>query len=400
VSEHQVLDPRDLMVISATAGAGHNAAASAILAGLGKAVGDPPEMVDAVDKATALFRKAYVGSFKVVMAKLPWLWGAGFWLSNQRTSGRRGPFERSRQAWEALHLRRLKNALFEQMPRLIVHTHFLAPSLVAEVIEKNQLAIGQFVVVTDTFAHRWWYAPNVDRYFVASEEAVDTVRGWGVSPDRIVLSGIPVHPKWLMRLDRNALLDSWDLPRDRRIVVLAGGAQFTTGPIERIAQDIIASCDDVFVVVLTGSNRKLQLALTKLARSGLPVRGVMMTDRVHELVELASLMVTKPGGISTSECAAKGKPMVFLNPVPGQEAGNAEHYSRHGAGITTDHWKDVAPIAGALLNAPGHLARMASNAAATYRPATEIITREILQRLSPPFLASLAPETDNDHTDT
>jgi processive 1,2-diacylglycerol beta-glucosyltransferase len=392
------LDTRDLMVISATAGAGHNAAASAVLAGLGRALGETPAVVDAVDSATTFFRKAYVGSFKVGMAKLPWLWGAGFWLSNQRTSARRGPEERGRQAWEALHLGRLKGLLFQQMPRLIVHTHFLAPSLVAEVIERNSLAIGQFVVVTDTEAHRWWYAPNVERYFVASEEAVDTVMGWGVPADRITLSGIPVHPKWLMPMDRATLLAEWDLPTDRRIVLLAGGAQYTVGPIERIAQDIVNACDDVFVIVLTGDNRKLQLALTKMGRMGVPVRGIMMTDRVHELVALASLMVTKPGGISTAECAAKGKPMVFLNPVPGQEAGNAEYYTHHGAGITTDHWKDVAPIAVALLNCPEHLAVMASNAAATYRPATEIIAREIIQRLAPPFLASLVPDPDNDPT--
>ncbi len=345
------------------------------------------EFLDMMAITPGAFRAIYAGGYKKCMTHAPWLWGAGYRAADRPHGRRRSMLERSRLAFERLMLRKLRRRLLKTQPRLIVHTHFLAPPVVGRLIGTGALKARQFVVVTDTLAHRFWYADNVQRYFVASEAAAEMVSSWGVDPERICLSGIPIHPKWIAPTDRAALLAEWRLPADKRIVILAGGAQFTTGPVARMAQGLVVARPDVFVVILTGRNKQLQAELDELADRHGRLRGVPMTDRAQELVELCSLMITKAGGITTAECAAKGKPMVFLRPVPGQEAGNARYFVDHGAAVMTHDWSQIVAVASKLLGEPGRLAALADGARKLYRPATQTIVDAIVDQLGEEPLA-------------
>jgi processive 1,2-diacylglycerol beta-glucosyltransferase len=340
------------------------------------------QFLDAVKTTPKLFRNFYSGGYNKCMTHLPRLWGIAFRVANRSRGRRHNLLERSRLAWERRMLRKLRCYLLEVQPKLIVHTHFLAPNMVGRLIRQNKLHAKHFVVVTDCQAHRFWYARNVHRYFVQTEQAVETLREWGIDRRAICQSGIPIHPKWTKPLDRNKLLDKWSLPADKQIIVLAGGAAFTTGPISRIAADLERNCPEAFVVVLAGHNEKLLSKLERLSKRLKRLRGIPMTDRANEIVELCSLMVTKPGGISTAECVAKGKPMVFLPPVPGQEEGNADYYAARGAAITSRSWNDVTPLATELLKDKPRLRMMANNAKTLYRPATQIISKAIVEELS------------------
>jgi processive 1,2-diacylglycerol beta-glucosyltransferase len=373
---------KDILILTASAGAGHNSAAEAIRCEL---LARRPELTidvqDVLDSVPTFFRRSYLAGFRAGMGQLPWLWGVGFYLSNRRQKPHHGPMERARLEFEWAWLTRLRRVLLLNPPRLIVHTHFLAPGMISRLIGKKELRCPQVVAVTDCTVHRYWYADYVSQYFVASRKAVRSLRQWGIADKRITNSGIAVHPKWREPLDREALLADWKMDADRPVVVLAGGAHFTTGPVQAIAQ-AITRLTNAQVVVLTGRNETLRAEMDELAERGLSVRGVPMTDRVHELVELASLVVTKAGGISTAECVAKGKPMVFLRPVPGQERGNAEHYAALGAGLIAQRWSDVVPLVVRLLNDPVRLAAMAEASRKADRPATATIAEHLLGMLS------------------
>ena len=372
----------DVLFVSASVGAGHDSAAKAVMAGLAERRGDlAVEFWDMMALVPGAFRAFYAGGYKKSMTWAPWLWGVGYRVADRPRGPRRGLAERGRLAFERLMLRRFRRRLKRLQPRLIVHTHFLAPPVVGRLIGSGALTAKQYIATTDTLAHRFWYADNVERYFVASPQSGEMIRSWGIDPGRICLSGIPIHPKWIAPLDRAKLLAEWRLPGDKQIVILAGGAQFTTGPVARMARDLAAARENAFVVVLTGHNNRLQGELDGLAAAGVRLRGIPMTDRAHELVELCSLMITKAGGITTAECVAKGKPTVFLRPVPGQEAGNARYYVECGAGVMTSDWSQVVDVAAELLGEPDRLARLAAAARRLYRPATQTVVDEILRQL-------------------
>jgi processive 1,2-diacylglycerol beta-glucosyltransferase len=221
----------------------------------------------------------------------------------------------------------------------------------------------------------------VDRYFVPDEFARRRLEAFGQPPEAIELSGIPVHPKWDQPVDPATVYADWNLPPDRPIVLLAGGVEFTVGAIDRLGEQIAEQVPEAFVLVLAGGNKHLLNDVAKLpcAQGDAPrLRGVGFTDRLHELASVASLFVTKAGGLTTAECLTRGTPMVLLKPVPGQEAFNAEWLVEEGAAVLAKTNEAVIDQVRTLLRDPAQLQSLRDNARRLARPSRQIIVDRIL----------------------
>lgn len=373
-----------VLLVSAHVGAGHTQAAKALLESLRASAPDlDVEHLEILALTSRWFRAYYNGGYVLGMTRFPKLYGLGFRLSDRPHRPGRAPAERLRLWGERRCLKRFEEYLHAARPQLIVHTHFLAPPLVGRLIAQGRLPTRQMVVATDIHLHRWWYARNVAHWFVPSEQSAAAAKRWGVRPDRITVSGIPLLGKWTAPLDRDRIYADWRLPRDRRIVVLSGGTEFVCGPVAAIARGILAAAPDACVVALAGRNKKLLGRLSALPEAA---RGrlvpVPFTGRANELLEVCSMMVTKAGGLTTAECLAKGAPMVLLDPVAGQESGNAEYLARVGAAVIARGAEQAVAEVRRLLASPPLLAAMAQAARREHRPATRIITEKILETIS------------------
>jgi processive 1,2-diacylglycerol beta-glucosyltransferase len=326
------------------------------------------------------FRMYYAGGFKLMMTRLGWLYRFGFWLYNRPQRSDRSLSEKLRLWHERRMLGRLKEIVLEKKPHLVVHSHFMSPPAIARWIGQG-LPLRQVAMVTDVEVHRWWYSENVSRWFVPNEHSAKQFGLWGIAPENVTVSGIPIRPKWQTTLDRQSILREWNLPADKKIVLLCGGAEFTAGPVVKATRWIVEACPQACVVVLAGRNKELLAELTKLNLPADRCRPTGFTDRMPELAEVASLMVTKAGGITTAECLSKGLPMVFLRPVPGQEGGNARYFERQGAAVITRSVPDIVSAVRSLLENPARLEELSQNAGKLYRPATDIICRSLTEML-------------------
>jgi processive 1,2-diacylglycerol beta-glucosyltransferase len=375
-------DGPKILIASASVGAGHNQAAKAVAEALRPALpGAAIEVVDMLTFATWCFRAYYAGGYAAMVTRFPRIYGLGYFLNDRPQGRRRGVFERMRLLNERIFLRRFARYVRRTRPDIIINTHFLGPPLIARMIRRGQYTGPQVVVVTDVFMHRYWLSENVEHWFIPAEPPAERLRKWGIEPDRITVSGMPIHPKWTEPLDRRKILADWNLPADRPIILLAGGAEFTCGPIVRIAREIVARRREAFVAVLAGRNKDLLGQIAQTPEAGRSIVGIPFTDRVHELVAACTLMATKAGGLSTAECLAKGTPMVLLKPVPGQEAGNARHFASRGAAIVARKDNQVAGIVASLLADREALARMAAAARELYRPGAQTIAQAVREML-------------------
>ena len=380
-SQDKPAGPR-ILIASASVGAGHNQAAGAVAAALrARMPAARVEVVDVLQFSPWAFRAYYAGGYSLSVTKFPRCYGLGFWMTDRPQGPQRGPGECSRLWHERLHLRRFARYVCESRPDLVIHTHFLASPLLGRMIRQGELWTRQLVVVTDIRMHRYWYSEDVDHWFAPAQPVADHLRQWGIDPRRITVSGMPIHPKWTAPLDRDTVLNDWRLPADRPIVLLCGGTEFTCGPVVKIARQILARCPKAFLAVLAGRNKKLLAKLGRLPQAGQDLMPVAFTDRIHELVEVATMMVTKAGGLSTAECLAKGAPMVLLPPVPGQESGNAAYFARQGAAVVAANPADVVEQVARLLKNPVELSGMADKARRLYRPATETIVAAVSKLL-------------------
>ena len=381
MSSSQSSRPR-VLVVTASVGAGHNQAGRAIVEALRSMHPDVDVVTaDALSFAPKWFRSCYAGGFALMMTRTPRMYGLGFRLENRYQRPEYSLLENLRHRHERHVLRRFAPFLLAERPDLIVHTHFLLPPLVAWLRRRRLTAARQFVVVTDHKAHRRWHCPDVDHWFLPSQASLPLLEAWAIPRERITVSGMPVRQRWTAPTDREKILADWRLPADRPIVLLSGGTEFTCGPVAKVAGGIMAACPDVCLVVLAGRNKKLLGRLSATARPG-RLAPVAFTDKLNELVSVCSLMVTKAGGVTTAECAARGAPMVLFKPVPGQEADNAEYFASSGAAVIARRYRDVPRIIAGILSDGRQLARMSQCAQRLHLPGTRTIVDAIRRAVS------------------
>lgn len=377
--------PRVLLV-SAGVGAGHNQAAKAIAAGLAQT--DPSLQVEWLDVLTTtgrLFTRYYSGGYNLLVSRLPRLYGFGYWLTDRPHGPRRGLRER-RRLWSERHsLRDLARWVGDRLPALVVNTHFLSPPVVSWMIRRGCPGLEQMTVVTDYHAHRWWCCESVDRFFVPDTFGRDRLVDFGVPADRVDISGLPVHPKWYEPLDEQEIRARWNLPAGRPVVLIAGGVVFTVGGIAELACELCRRLPQATIVVLAGQNKQLMGRLASMPEAqgqSAALRVVSFTDRIHELVQLASVYLTKSGGMTVTEATVKGTPMVLLRPVPGQESYNAQVMVQSGAALQAQTRAEAAEMVVQLLNDSARLGQLAASARQLARPATQAICQRILEAVS------------------
>ncbi|MBI4336101.1 MAG: galactosyldiacylglycerol synthase, partial [Candidatus Omnitrophica bacterium] len=241
-----------------------------------------------------------------------------------------------------------------------------------------------YAVLTDYIAHSYWLYEDVDYYIVPSQETKDRLIHNGISAEKIRILGIPIDPKFAKsETSREVLYKKLGLRRNLPVVLIMGGGQ-GLGKIK----DVVSSLDelrgaDFQMAVVAGVNKRL---LSWLKRKSSTFRRRVTTfgytDNINELMEAASLIVTKPGGLSTAEALAKHLPLVVINPIPGQEAKNAEYLLKADVAVRALDEKDVAPLVKELLNNPDKLKAMREKASLIAKPfAASEISNLVLQNI-------------------
>lgn len=370
-----------ILLLTTSVGAGHNSVARAIHEALMATGAVDVTVVDSMKVVPAWFRTAYAGGFMLAMSRLPRVYGLLYVLANRPQTPARGLWERVRLRLERYALRPLRPLLLSEHFDLIVHTHYLVPPAIGWLRHRGLIDTPQFVTVTDIETHRLWFCPDVDHWFLPTVYTAQAFRRWGVSEAQMTVSGIALHPKWTAPVDRARVCADWDLPSDSPIVLLSGGTEFVCGPVVRLAHGICRACPRATVVVLAGRSKKLLAELAARPEPSGRVRAIPFTDRGHELAEVSSLMVTKPGGVTTAECLARGTPMVLADPIPGHEGGNAQYLACNEAAVIARGERDIIATVARLLDHPHLLRQMSGSARRLYRPGREIITEAILRAL-------------------
>ena len=358
--------PRRLLLLSVSAGAGHVRAAEALRAAA-LARGDAEvQHLDVMDHVSSAFRALYTDLYLKLVEHSPTAWSMLYRIMDRTPPN--APVARLRRAIERLNTRELRRAIAAFAPDAVVCTHFLPAELLMRERERGRLACPVHVVVTDFDLHGMWVVPDMAGWFAASDEVAFRMRARGLDAARIHVTGIPIMPAFAEAHDRDACAREFGLDPARRAILLMGGGA-GLGGLDEVAARLLAIDADFQLVALAGRNEKALARLRTLAATH-PQRLVAQgfTDRVERLMGACDLVVTKPGGLTTSECLALGRPMVVHAPIPGQEERNCDYLLEQGAAL-----KAVDAIAldwrvRELLAQPQRLARLAERARALGHP--------------------------------
>ncbi|NDI87180.1 MGDG synthase family glycosyltransferase [Undibacterium crateris] len=358
---------KKILLLSVSAGAGHQRAAEAIRsAALLKDSQFEVLHLDAMEFVTAGFRKIYTDFYIKLVNKAPALWGYLYHASNEAQSD--STTEKLRRALERLNARSLLKAIEEFQADAIICTHFLPAEMLSREIRKQRLHCPVWVQVTDFDLHRMWVHEHMAGYFAASEEVADRMLENGIPAEKIHVTGIPIMPAFQQKLERAVCAPEFGLRPDVTTILLMGGGA-GLGGLDQVAARLLSQQPDFQLIALAGKNATALQALQTLAQrypGRLFPQG--FTNQVERLMACSDLVITKPGGLTTSECLALGLPMIVNSPIPGQEERNADYLLEQGVALKAYDDISLAYRVKHLLNDTAKLSAMRSRAKALGKP--------------------------------
>ncbi len=369
-----------VLILSASAGAGHMRAADAVERAF-RLTGAAAEVrhVDTLQHTNKLFRHLYSKAYIDLVNKSPELLG---WFYDHLDKPWKN--ERRRLALDKLNTRPFVKMLQEYEPGITVCTHFLPAEIISWLRAKGRVAFRQAVVVTDFDVHAMWLCRHYEQYFVALDETRVHLATLGVPPGKIRVSGIPIDPVFAQPKGKREMRLKHGLRPDvTTILVSAGG--FGVGPVEHMLESLAGLRHPAQVVALCGRNAELKSSLESLS-SRLPpahhvnINPVGFTTEMDEYMSAADILLGKPGGLTTSEALAKGLVFVIVNPIPGQEERNSDHLLENGVAIRCNNLPVLAYKLDRLLDDPARFASMQTGARRLARPdAARDIVKKLLE---------------------
>jgi processive 1,2-diacylglycerol beta-glucosyltransferase len=369
-----------ILIATITAGGGHLAAAAALEEHWRAwRPQDTLEKVDLLKFFSPLHRKITKDGYVKLVEHAPEIWGLVFKKTDRMDASRR--INDLKRALPSNSRRKFTNFLNEFRPDAVLCTHYLPlEALGLECLKAERHAAKKsksksqtndktlpvvVSIVTDFEAHALWMDDCVDIYCVATEDTKGRMVARGVNAEKIRVSGIPISKRFSSEMDTGAIKKRMGLRDDLPVILVLGGG-FGMGPVAEILMQLDKSPGIFQTVVVTGKNQELRKEVSGVDRSH-PTHVLGFASNMHELMAISDLIITKPGGLTTSEALALGKPLMILDPIPGQEAANSDFLLERGAAVKLNRVEDLPYRLEQFLGSK-KLAQMAKAAARLGKP--------------------------------
>jgi len=354
-----------ILILSASVGSGHVMAADALAKSF-RARPDIEEVLvdDSLDHTNVLHKQLYSTLYKQLSKQLPKF--LGWWYE---TSDDPWVSDRGRVALDLTQALPLINLVREFKPDSIICTHFMPAGVLSYLIGIGRLEAELGIAVTDFHFHAYWITRAFHWYFVAQEDDKIHMEGLGLPSERIHVTGIPIEPEFARPVDRAAVLARHNLDPAKPTLLVAGGA-LGLSPAIAVVRRLLQLNRDFQAIIVCGKNTGLQKDIEELtAGRGDRFRVLGYTREMPDLLGAATLLLSKPGGLTTAEALARGLPMVVLDPIGGQEERNSDVLLEAGAAIKCTEVTVLNHKISRLLDDPARIAAMSENARRLGRPA-------------------------------
>ncbi len=292
------------------------------------------EMIDCMKYISKTLEKLTTGAYREMAKKAPKLWGKVY------SGSEKGLLSKISKDSNKLMAKKLFKLIEEKNPDYIISTHPFSSQMVSFLKKKGLLNCKLATIMTDFAMHKQWLIGHeyTNMFFVSNDSMKQDLIAYGVDERKIHVTGIPMSSRFFESFDQNKIYEMFDLDPNKKVILFFGGGEFGLGKERTVAilKAFLEKVPDYQIVAVAGKNEKMKEAFENLVQECHAqdrVRVLGFTDKVPELMHIASIVVSKPGGLTTTETLACELPMIVINPIPGQEEENAEFLEQKGVGV-------------------------------------------------------------------
>lgn len=367
------------LMLSSNTGEGHNSTAAAISEVL-EARGIQCETKDVLACLSPKFSDFICSWHSRIYRAAPALADAGY-----RALDRLPPSNDPTPVYEllALGVNKLWQILLEGNYDAVICVHVFAGMMMTELRRTKGVRIPCCFVATDYTCSPTVDQCDMDTYFIPAAALTQEFAACGLPQERLVPSGIPVRQAFYhseAQADARRLLG---LPKEGIVALLMGGSM-GCGPMPKIAHRLIRQMPEgSLLVAVCGRNEKLYEALTEEKSPQLRVLGY--TKEISSYMDAADFIITKPGGLSSTEAANKHLPTVFINAVGGCESKNFDFFLQNGFAVGSDDAEEVVALAASLANDASLRCRIRRNLTDAFRVNSACVIADRMEEAAKAF---------------
>lgn len=361
---------KKVLIFYGAYGGGHLAAAKAIKSYLDD---NYPEcetmMVDCVEYINKYLNKLSTTAYKEMAKKAPWIWKRVYNNSDH------GALAKISTTSNKLMSRKLNTILQDFNPDLVISTHPFSNQMCTILKKKKKISCKIATVLTDMAPHSQWTVNSdfIDYFFVSNQEIKQALSDEGIADFKIFVTGIPLSKRFNENFDSEQIYNDFNLDPNKTTVLFFAGGEFGLGRkrTHLVFRALIRLFKNFQVIAISGRNKKMNEKFHALVDLyGVSDRVVVLdyTDKVPELMSISNIVITKPGGLTTTESLVSNLPIVIINPIPGQEEENAEFLVKNGVAVWIKKEDNIARVLKNLYRHPEKIEQMRNNIPALAKP--------------------------------
>ena len=325
---------KKILIFYAAYGGGHFSAAKAIKKYLDDNYNVETEIVDCIKYVNKILDRATTGAYNQMAKNAPNLWGRIY------DKSQKGILAHISSRANKMMAVKIKNLIKEINPDIVVSTHPFSSQMVSYLRRKGKIDCKLVTILTDFAPHDQWLIGHeyADAFCVSNTKMEKYLIEYGVDKKKIHTTGIPLSEKFSQEFNKSDIHKEFNLDENKPVILFFGGGEFGLGKDRtlQILRSLINNLPTCQIIAVSGRNKRMNLGFNNIVEetnSKDRVRVFDYTTKVPEIMSISTLVVTKPGGLTTSESLASGLPLLVINPIPGQEEENAEFLESHNVGV-------------------------------------------------------------------
>lgn len=344
----------NILLFYASYGSGHLSAATAIEQYIKEHYPDAKTLkIDCVEYINKSINKISKSAYKNIILKTPILWGQVYKLLKNDTILDITQFSNRFMAKKIFNL-------FEDFePDLVISCHPLGGQITSFLKSHKKTNCKLATVMTDFASHKQWLIGKdyTDYFFVSNIEMKTSLISEGIYPNKIYVSGIPISPNFYKNYDKENIYKSLNIAKNKKNIIFFGGGSLGLSSSSNIKAILIsllqATNESHQIIIISGKNQKLYNDFEKTINNTFhksEIKLIDFTTKLPELLPITSFVITKPGGLTITECISTNVPIILINPIPGQEKENAQYIEDNKMGIWVKESKPTSKYFQTIFN--------------------------------------------------
>lgn len=355
---------KNILVVTASMGSGHNKAANAVAEAIKRKYPvNKINVIDFMSTETAYFNSLVKDIYLKMLDHTPSVYEFFYKFTSDSTKG---------STIQSVFAHAMKKDMRELIKKyeadMVICTHPFPCAAASYLKQTGEINIPLITVMTDFCVHQFWLYKNIDIYFTANDLLKKEMVNQGLLEERIFVTGIPVGYNFRVDYNRDDLLAQFKLEKDKPVALIMGGG-LGLGGVKNALCQLERLKKDIQILVITGANVALWSEMNEYAQHSKHKIFVWgYSHNIQEFMSVATFLISKPGALTISEALTRELPMILHDPIPGPEVDNAKFVSDNGAAIWVKHQDTLDAVVREVLSDATILPKLRNNAKVLKKP--------------------------------